>query len=135
MNRMNSRSLWPSTSGKLSVFHVITVVNRSRRGGSWVCQRLQTTGCQVLFQTNSPVGTSDSAVPMFEPKVNNPVKPRKNSTYHYSPLAMASCVNTGSESTNTRLGMAAYSSRQNQEPPDRLTNRSASAQYARTASR
>ena len=33
-----------------------------------------------------------------------------------------------------RCGMRAYSSRQNQEPPDRLMNRSASAAYRRTSS-
>src|SRR5262245_18428215 len=135
MNRMNSRSLLPSTSVKLLVFQVITVVNRSRFGGSSVCHRSQTTGCHVRCQMNSPVDTSDSAVPMFAPKVNNRWNPRKKSTYHLSPFAIASSVNTGSESTNTRLGMRAYSRRQNQESPDRFTNRSASEQYSRTDSR
>src|SRR2546426_5272838 len=135
MNRTNSRSLLPSTSVKLSVFHVITVVNRSPRGGASVRQRLLTTGCHVLYQVNPPVGTSEAGVPMLAPNVNKRSNPRKKSTYQPSPLAIASCVNTGSESTKTRRGIFTYSSRQNQEPPDRFTNRSASEQYARTSSR
>src|SRR3989442_5151008 len=135
MNRRNSRSLLPSTSVKLSVFQVITVVNRSRLGGVSVRQRSETTGCHVLCQVNPPVGTSEAGVPMLAPNVNKRSNPRKKSTYQPSPFAMASWVNTGSESTNTRLGIRAYSSRQNQEPPDRFTNRSASEQYARTSSR
>ena len=132
--RRNSRSLLPSTSSKLSVRHVITVVNRSRAAGASVRQSSVTTGCHVFCQRNSPVGTSQPGVPMLAPNVNRWSNPRKKSTYQGTPLAIASWVKTGSESMNTRRGMRAYSSRQNQVPPDRLISRSASAQYARTAS-
>ena len=71
---------------------------------------------------------------MLAPNVNRWSKRRKKSTYQGTPLAMASCVKTGSESMNTRRGMRAYSSRQNHVPPDRLISRSASAHQARTAS-
>ena len=70
MKRTNSRSLLPSTSVKLSVFQVITVVNRSREGGRSARQSRVTTGCHVLRQVNSPVGTSQAGVPTFAPKVN-----------------------------------------------------------------
>ena len=72
---------------------------------------------------------------MLAPKVKRCVKPRKKSTYHGSPLASASWVNTGSESMKMRRGMRVYSSRQNHAPPERLMNRSASAQKACTVSR
>ena len=55
-------------------------------------------------------------------------------TYHGSPLAIASCVKPGSESRKALWGMRRYSSRQNQEPPERLRKRSASAHHRRTAS-
>ena len=109
------------------------MVNRSRVAGVSVRQRLVTTGCQVFSQRNSPVGTAHRGVPMLAPKVNRWSKCRKKSTYQATPFAIASCVNTGSESINTRLGMRAYSSRQNQVPPERSTKRSASAQKARIA--
>src|SRR5687767_4409021 len=134
-NATNSRSLPPSTSVKLSVFHVISVVNRSRVGALSVRHRSVTTGCQVGSHAKPLVGTSHEGVPMLAPKVKRWSKPRKNSTYQGSPFAIASWVNTGSESTKTRRGIRAYSSRQNHEPPDRFTSRSASAQYARSASR
>ena len=70
MKRMNSRSLSPSTSVKLSVFQVITVVKRSPAGGSSVCQSSVTTGCQVGCQMSPLVGTSQAGVPMLAPKVN-----------------------------------------------------------------
>src|SRR5580765_1244074 len=91
-------------------------------------------GCQVLCQVNGPVGTVDAGVPMLEPKVNKWSKRWKNSTYHGSAFAMASCVNAGSESMKALCGMRAYSSRQNHDPPDRLMNTSASAQNLRTSS-
>ena len=69
MNRTNSRSLLPSTSVKLSVFQVITVVKRSRAGGRSVRQSRVTTGCQVGRHVNSPVGTSQAGVPTFAPNV------------------------------------------------------------------
>ena len=93
-----------------------------------------TTGCQVWCQVKPLVGTAEAGVPMLAPKVKWRSKPRKKFTYHSSPLASASCVNTGSESTNTLRGIAAYSSRQNQDPPERLMNRSASAHQPRTCS-
>ena len=124
----------PSTSSKLSVRHVITVVNRSCAAGVSVRHSAVTTGCQVFCQWKSPVGTSQRGVPILAPKVNRWSNRRKKSTYQGTPLAIASCVKTGSESMNTRRGMRAYSSRQNHVPPDRLISRSASAQYARTAS-
>src|SRR4051812_47189642 len=104
----------------------MTEVKRSR-GAAAGRQSSIVIGCQVLCQTKSPVGTRDAGVPMFEPKVKRWSKRRKNSTYHGSAFAIASWVKAGSESTKTLRGMRAYSSRQNQEPPDRLMNRSASA--------
>src|SRR5260221_14329683 len=104
----------------------MTDVKRSR-GAVSARQSSIVIGCQVLCQMKSPVGTNEAGVPMFEPKVNRGSKRRKNSTYHGSAFAIASCVNAGSEATKTLRGMRAYSSRQNQEPPDRLMNRSASA--------
>src|SRR5215467_7756960 len=97
-------------------------------------QSSSVTGCHVFRHVNAPVGMSHSAVPMFEPNVKSRSKRWKNSTYHGSAFAIASCVNAGSESTNTLWGIAAYSSRQNHDPPERLMNRSASAAYCRTAS-
>ena len=72
---------------------------------------------------------------MFAPNVNRWSNPRKKSTYQSTPFAMASCVNTGSESMKIRRGMARYSSRQNQHPPDRSMYRSAPRQYSRSRSR
>ena len=97
-------------------------------------QSSSVTGCQVLCHVKSPTGTGDAGVPMFAPKVKRWSKRWKNSTYHGSALAMASCVNAGSESMNAFCGIRAYSSRQNHEPPDRFRNRSASAQKRRTSS-
>ena len=57
---------------------------------------------------------------MFEPNVNRRSNRSKNSTYQGSALAIASCVKAGSESMNALRGMRAYSSRQNQDPPDRF---------------
>ena len=111
------------------------VVKQSPAGTAEGCHWSMTTGCQVLCQANSPVTMSHAGVPMLAPKVKRCVNPRKNSTYHGSPLANASCVKTGSESMKMRRGIRAYSSRQNHEPPDRFTNKSASAQNARTVSR
>ena len=74
-----------------------------------------------MCQVKSPTGTSQAGVPMLAPKVKRCVNRRKNSTYHESFVcAIDSCVNAGSESMKARRGMAAYSSRQDQEPPDRL---------------
>jgi hypothetical protein len=112
---------------KLSICQVITLVKQSP-GGTLACQSAIVIGCQVLCQVNAPVGIGDAGVPMFAPKVNRWSNRRKNSTYHGSALAIASCVNAGSESTKILRGIRAYSSRQNHEPPDRLMNRSASAQ-------
>src|ERR1700730_9544261 len=127
MNRTNSWSLLPPTSVKLSICHVITVVNRSP-GGASVRQSASATGCQDLCHVNAPVGIDEAGVPMFDPNVNRWSNVRKNPTYQGSALAIASWVNAGSESMKTLRGMRAYSSRQNQEPPDRLMNRSAPAQ-------
>src|SRR3954462_1396629 len=102
----------------------MTVVNRSR-GAQPLRQSSIVIGCQVLCQVKSPVGIGEAGVPMFAPKVNRRSKPRKNATYQGSPLAIASWVNAGSESTNTLRGIRAYSSRQNHDPPERLMNRSA----------
>ena len=82
---------------------------------------------------NGPTGTGDAGVPIFAPKVKRCVNRSKNATYQGSALAMASCVKVGSESMNADFGIRAYSSRQNQEPPDRFRKRSASAQYSRTS--
>jgi hypothetical protein len=58
---------------------------------------------------------------MFAPNVNRWLNFVKKSTYHESFVwAIDSCVNAGSESMKALRGMRAYSSRQNQEPPDRL---------------
>jgi hypothetical protein len=86
------------------------------------------TGCHVLCQANAPTGTADAGVPTFRPKVKRRSKRLKNSTYHGSALAIASCVKAGSESMNALCGMRSYSSRQNHDPPDRLMKRSAPAQ-------
>src|SRR3954468_9852466 len=122
----NSWSLLPPTSVKLSICQVITVVKRSR-GAAAVSQSAIVIGCHVLCQVNSPVGIADAAVPTLAPNVNRWSKRLKKATYHGSAFAMASCVNAGSESTKILCGMAAYSSRQNHEPPDRLMKRSAPA--------
>src|SRR5262245_36512300 len=135
MNFRNSMSLLPSTSVKLSIFHVMTVVNRSPGGGASLCQRSVMTGCHVLCHVKPLVGMVLAAVPTLAPNVKRWSKVLKNFTYHPSPLAIASCVKTGSESTKTRRGMLRYSSRQNHEPPDKFTNSSASAQKAWTRSR
>ena len=124
---MNSRSLLPPTSVKLSIFHVMTVVKRSR-GVAFERQSSKVIGCQVLCHVNAPIGMGDMGVPTFAPKVKRRSNALKNSTYHGSALAIASWVNAGSESMNALRGIRAYSSRQNQEPPDKLRNRSASAQ-------
>ena len=71
---------------------------------------------------------------MFAPNVKRCEKRWKNWTYHGSALAMASCVNAGSESMKAVRGMRAYSSRQNHDPPERLMKRSASAQKRLTSS-
>ena len=99
----------------------MTVVKASLVCGTFVCHRSVITGCHVLCQVNAPVGTSESGVPMLAPKVNSRLNPRKKSQYQPTPFAIANCVNTGSESMNTRRGMRAYSSRQNHDPPERLT--------------
>ena len=105
MNLTNSRSLLPSTSVKLSIFQVITVVNRSPAAARLGAPSSVVTGCQVLCQVKPPVGTSLAGVPMLAPKVNRWSKPLKNSTYHPSALAMASWVKTGSESMKTLCGI------------------------------
>src|SRR5262249_34823722 len=102
------------------------VVKRSS-GGPAASQSSIVIGCQVLCQVKSPVGIGDAGVPMLAPKVNRWSKRSKNATYHGSAFAIASWGNAGSESTNTLRGIAAYSSRQNHDPPERLMNRSASA--------
>ena len=104
----------------------MTDVKRSR-GVRSVRQSSIVIGCHVLCQVNAPAGIGDAGVPMFDPNVNRWSKRWKNSTYHGSAFAIASCVNAGSESMNTLCGIRAYSSRQNQDPPERLTKRSASA--------
>src|SRR5262245_14846012 len=111
----------------------MTVENRSMNERS-VCQSPSVIGCQVLCQCKSPRGLLQAGVPMFDPNVNKCEKPWKNFTYQGSALAIASCVNAGSESMNARRGIRVYSSRQNHEPPERLRNRSASAAKARTVS-
>jgi hypothetical protein len=135
MNFVNSRSLLPSTSVKLSVRHVITVVKRWRAGGASVRHRSVTMGCHVGCHVKPAVGTSAAEVPMLRPNVNRWSKPRKNFTYQASPLASASCVNTGSLSMKALRGIAKYSSRQNHAPPERFRNRSASRQNSRSLSR
>src|SRR5262252_2990066 len=100
----------------------MTVVKRSR-GADDVCQSSMVIGCQVLFQEKSPTGIEDAGVPMFAPNVNRRSNRLKNSTYQGSALAIASCVNAGSESTKILRGIAAYSSLQNHEPPERLMKR------------
>src|SRR6185295_1905772 len=100
MNLTNSWSLFPPTSVKLSICHVITVVKRSR-GFTSVRQSPIVIGCHVLCHVNSPVGIGDAGVPMFAPNVNNLSKPLKNSTYQGSALAIASWVKAGSESIKT----------------------------------
>src|SRR5437879_2760659 len=132
MNRTNSWSLFPPTSVKLSICHVITVVKRSR-GFTSVRQSDNVIGCHVLCHVKSPVGIGDAGVPMLAPKVKRRSKRRKNATYQGSAFAMASCVNAGSESMKILLGMRAYSSRQNHDPPDKLMNRSASFANCLTA--
>src|SRR3954469_24158652 len=134
-NRRNSTSLLPPTFVKLSIVQLITDVYRFRRGASSDRQSDVTTGCQVFSQLKSPVGTLHPSVPMFDPNVNRCVNPRKNVTYQASFFAMESWVNAGSESMNTRRGMRAYSSRQNQAPPERFTNRSAVRAYSAPRSR
>ena len=89
-------------------------------GGTAGRQSSSVTGCQVLCHRKSPTGTGQAGVPMFEPNVNRWPNRWKNSTYHGSALAMASWVKAGSESMNALRGMRAYSSRQNQDPPDRF---------------
>src|SRR5262245_45765054 len=91
-------------------------------------QSSSVTGCQVLCQVNDPVGTGEAAVPMLLPKVNRRSNRSKNATYHGSALAIASCVKAGSESMNALWRIRAYSSRQNQDPPERFRNRSARSQ-------
>ena len=118
--------MFPPTSAKLSICQVITVVKRSR-GARSARQSSIVIGCHVLCQVKAPVGIGEAGVPMLDPKVKRWSKRRKNSTYHGSALAIASCVNAGSESMNTLRGIRVYSSRQNQEPPDRLMKRSAPA--------
>src|SRR4029077_10911594 len=117
---------------KLSICQVITLVNRSR-GGAAVRQSSMVIGCQVLCHVKVPVGIGDAGVPILDPNVKRRSNRSKNATYHGSAFAIASCVNAGSESTNTLCGMRAYSSRQNQDPPDRLMKRSASAAKRRTS--
>src|SRR5688572_9900007 len=111
----------------------MTEVNRSCRGPPFR-HSVSVTGCQGGRQVKGSVGTDDAGVPMFAPNVNRWSKPRKKSTYQGTPFAMASWVNAGSESTNALCGILTYSSRQNQEPPERLTSRSASAHQVRTCS-
>src|SRR4030095_14103559 len=113
------------TSRKLPTSHPLPEVDRPRRGASSDRHSEVTTGCQVFSQRKSPVGTVQVSVPMFDPNVKRWVNPRKNFTYHSSFLAIDNWVKAGSESMNTRRGMCAYSSRQNQAPPDRLMNKSA----------
>src|SRR5215831_220399 len=111
----------------------MTVVKRSRTARA-ARQSSSVTGCHVLCHVKLPTGTDDAGVPMFDPKVNRCVNCLKKFTYHGSALAMASCVNAGSESMNTLRGTAKYSSRQNQDPPERFIKRSASPANRRTAS-
>src|SRR5687768_8574198 len=93
------------------------------------------TGCHVCSQCNREVGTEQRGVPIFRPNVNSVLKRLKNSTYHGTPSAIASCVNAGSLSMKAENGMLAYSSRQNQHPPERSRNRSASRQILSQLSR
>src|SRR5437763_10244899 len=80
----NSWSLLPPTSVKLSICHVMTVVNRSRGAGAAARQSSSVIGCHVFRHSNAPVGTGDAGVPMFEPKVKSRSKRWKNSTYQGS---------------------------------------------------
>src|SRR5262245_2738187 len=115
MNRTNSWSLLPPTSVKLSICHVITVVNRSP-GVVDVRQSSSVTGCHVFRHLKSPTGMGEAGVPMFAPNVKRRSNCLKNATYHGSAFAIASWVNAGSESMKAFRGMRTYSSRQNQEP-------------------
>ena len=121
----NSEFLLPPTSRKLSICHVMTVVNRRSAGPrSRGDQSASVTGCQVWCHSKSPVSTVLAGVPMLAPNVNSESKRRKKSRYQSGPDAIAIWVNAGSLSMNAVCGIAAYSSRQNQLPPERFRNRS-----------
>src|SRR5262249_20381684 len=94
-NRRNSISLLPPTSVKLSMVQLMTEVYRSRCGASSDRQSEVTTGCHVFSHWKSPVGTVQVSVPIFDPKVNRWVNPRKKFTYHSSFLAIDSWVKAG----------------------------------------
>src|SRR5262249_50722470 len=122
-------------SSKLLIFQVMTVVKNDPDCWSVGRHSSRHTGCQVCSQWNGPVGTEQAGVAMLRPKVKSRAKRAKNSAYHDTPLASASWVKAGSLSMKALCGMAAYSSRQNQQPPDRSRNRSAPAQTSSQAAR
>src|SRR5687768_9905274 len=116
---------------KLSIFQVITVVKQGR-GGCWFGNHCSmSTGCQVCSQEKPEVGTEQRGVPMLRPNVKRVLNLLKNSKYQGTPSAIANCVNAGSLSMKAENGMRAYSSRQNQHPPERSRNRSALRQMLR----
>jgi hypothetical protein len=123
-------------SVKLSISHVMTVrmLLPAAALSTAGVHSSSTTGCQVGCHCMPVVATGLAGVPMLRPNVKSVSKRRKKSTYHSGPCAIASWVNAGSLSMKAVCGIAAYSSRQNQEPPERSRKRSAVAHSARHCS-